>query len=60
MLQHMAEVEELQFVLGCVDLPVKVLEVGFDDKGGRITRFGRGRMIYICSISGRMRIDLHV
>ena len=33
MLQHMAEVEELQFVLGCVDLPVKVLEVRFDDKG---------------------------
>lgn len=33
MLQHMAEVEVLQFVLGGVDLPVKVLEVGFDDKG---------------------------
>lgn len=60
MLQHMVEVEVLQFVLGCVDLPIRVLEVGLDDKCRWITSLGGGRVIYKCSISGCLRVDLPV
>ncbi len=45
MLQHVFEVEELQLVLGRVNLLIKVLKVGLNNKGRRIPSFRRGRMI---------------
>ena len=39
MLQHMIKAQILDLILSRMDLIVRILEIGFDDKGGRIAGF---------------------
>ena len=48
MLQHMIEAQVLNLVFGCVDLLIRVFEVGFDDECRGISGFGGACMVRAC------------